>query len=316
MEVDTKPMDIKVEPSTSSAGTSSKLGVCEVCAFHDAKYTCPRCEVKTCSLKCNKIHKLEIECDGQRDRTKFIPLNKFTNLDLSSDYRLLEEITRSVEASRKKFGKRWTHISGPLMKLRNAAKSKRITLKYLPYKFARRRANSTYLNYKTNIIHWQIDWVFVSADNLKLTDKNVPEIAPVSSVLSKHLSKQSDNCLQEKLQYYQAADIPGIRVLMKAEQTKGKKFYELDPTLTLRECLEKKLIIEYPTIYVVLKDHLCGYNVIDSDDEDDSLDGRIKSGNEVVTSIVNNAENDESLYRSLKNLLFVSEYSDEELSLN
>lgn len=53
-----------------------------------------------------------------------------------------------------------------------------------------------------------------------------------------------------------------------------------------------------------------------ADDEDDSQEGRVKSGNEVVASIVNNAENDESLYRSVKNLLFVSEYSDEELSSN
>lgn len=150
------------------------------------------------------------------------------------------------------------------MKLRNSAKSRRVTLKFLPYTFARRRNNSTYLNYKSNIIYWQIDWVFVGADNLKLTEKNVPEIAPISSILSKYLSKQSDDRLQEKLQYYQAADIPGIRVLLKAEQKKGKKFYELDSSLTLRECLEKKLIIEYPTIYVILKDHLCGYNIIDS----------------------------------------------------
>lgn len=90
----------------------SRLGLCEVCGCHNAKYTCPKCEVKTCSLKCNKIHKLEIECDGQRDRTKFIPLKKFTNMDLSSDYRLLEEITRSVEISRTKFGRKWTSIPG------------------------------------------------------------------------------------------------------------------------------------------------------------------------------------------------------------
>ena len=36
-----------------------------------------------------------------RDRTKFIPVNKFTNLDLSSDYRLLEEISRVVDVSKK-----------------------------------------------------------------------------------------------------------------------------------------------------------------------------------------------------------------------
>lgn len=71
-----------------------RLGQCEVCAVEEAKYTCPQCEVKTCSLKCNKIHKAELDCTGQRKCTKFIPINKFTNLDLHSDYKLLEEISR------------------------------------------------------------------------------------------------------------------------------------------------------------------------------------------------------------------------------
>lgn len=150
------------------------------------------------------------------------------------------------------------------MKLRNTAKLRRVTLKFLPYKFARRRNNSTYLDFKTNIIYWQIDWVFVSADNLKLTDKKVPEIAIVSSVLSKYLSIQDEDCIQERLQYYQATGIPGVKVFLKAEEKKGKKFYELDSSLTLQECLQKKVIIEYPTIHVVLRDHCCGYNVIDS----------------------------------------------------
>lgn len=59
--------------------------------------------MKTCGLRCNKIHKLELECDGIRNRTKFTPLNKFTNLDLSSDYKLLEEISRNVEGYKKSF---------------------------------------------------------------------------------------------------------------------------------------------------------------------------------------------------------------------
>lgn len=78
-----------------------RLGLCEVCNITKAKYTCPRCEVKTCCLKCNKIHKVELECDGTRDKTKFVPLKKMTNFDLSSDYRMLEEVTRSVEGYKK-----------------------------------------------------------------------------------------------------------------------------------------------------------------------------------------------------------------------
>lgn len=95
-----------------------RLGKCEVCAVQDAKYTCPRCEIKTCCLKCSTIHKMELACNGERDRTKYIPLNKFSNLDIASDYRLLEEISRSIETSRKKFGRKSTRL--PLPQVNNS----------------------------------------------------------------------------------------------------------------------------------------------------------------------------------------------------
>lgn len=79
----------------------SRLGNCEVCSVKEAKYTCPRCEVKTCCFMCQSIHKKELNCDGTRDRTKFIPLHKFTDMDLASDYRLLEEVGRAVEQHKK-----------------------------------------------------------------------------------------------------------------------------------------------------------------------------------------------------------------------
>lgn len=57
---------------------------CEVCGGNKAKYTCPKCEVRTCCLQCVNIHKKELECDGIRDKTKFIPLRSFTDLDVLS----------------------------------------------------------------------------------------------------------------------------------------------------------------------------------------------------------------------------------------
>lgn len=57
---------------------------CEVCGKNKAKYTCPKCEVRTCCLECVNIHKKELECDGIRDKTKFIPLKSFTDLDILS----------------------------------------------------------------------------------------------------------------------------------------------------------------------------------------------------------------------------------------
>lgn len=42
------------------------------------------------------------------------------------------------------------------------------------------------------------------------------------------------------------------------------RFYELDITLSLKENLENKIIIEFPIIYVILKDHSYMYEIIDT----------------------------------------------------
>ncbi len=95
-----------------------RLGLCESCEAQEAKYTCPRCSTKSCSLTCVKAHKVSHQCDGIRDKTSFKSLSQFTELDLLSgksilllhsyisvwwfsrfpDYRLLEEASRSVDA--------------------------------------------------------------------------------------------------------------------------------------------------------------------------------------------------------------------------
>ncbi|KAL1488390.1 hypothetical protein ABEB36_014864 [Hypothenemus hampei] len=300
--------------SCSSDANSNRLGKCEVCNTNNAKYACPKCEVKTCSLRCNKIHKLEVECDGNRDKTKYVPLNKFTNMDLESDFKLLETITENVTAIKKKFGRRPNNMRDipiPLIKLRNAAYKRKTILKFLPFKFVRRRTNTTQLNFKTNCINWHIEWVFVNAENLRLNDTRIPETEKIGSVLSKYLVKQEDKVLNEKLQYYQATDINGLKLYLKAEQKQGRKFYEMDCSLSIKENLAKKLIIEYPTIHVLLKGHEGCYDVIDSDDEDMGCEDT-KLGSQVVEQIIKKAESDDSLYDSLKNLLFISEYSDEE----
>ncbi|XP_063906184.1 box C/D snoRNA protein 1-like [Zophobas morio] len=302
-------------PDSDSLAKKNKLGKCEVCANRDSKYCCPRCEIKTCSLKCNKIHKLEVECSGVRDRTKFIPVNKFTNLDLSSDYRLLEEISRVVDVSKKarcnlRFG-----LSRRFLLLQQQALQRKISLKFLPRTFARHKNNSSMFNTGTKIIEWHVDWVFVNSENFKVSEERVPENGRISSILSKYLAKQESEEMQEKLQYYQAADLPGIRILLKAEQKSGKKFYEIDPTYTLKDCLRNKIIIEYPTIHLVLKDQALFYDIVDSDDEEDckkELQKQIKSGQEVINKIIKKSESEDGLYESLKNFLFISEYSDEE----
>lgn len=76
----------------------------------------------------------------------------------------------------------------------------------------------------------------------------------------------SDNKLRSKLQYYIACGITGLKVLLKAEKVKksDSRFYELDLTETLQDNLKNKTIIEFPIIYVILKDHINMYEIIAS----------------------------------------------------
>ncbi|XP_078045745.1 box C/D snoRNA protein 1 [Augochlora pura] len=272
------------------ATTSEKIENCEVCGAAKAKYTCPKCEVRTCCIQCINIHKKELKCDGIRDKTKFIPLKLFTDLDVLSDYRLLEEVGRSVEQLKRDPFKRCTrqnNLPVHLCKLKAAAFRRKVNLKYMPQNFSRHKNNTTYLNWKTNELYWRVEWIFAQADHTKVVTERALENTRLSKIIEdildpmKSLEDTNDatelnlkKCLTDRLQFYQAAGLSGLKVLLKAESvTKSdSKFHELDITLSLQENFENKTIIEFPIIYVILKDHSDMYEIIDSDDEcmDDS----------------------------------------------
>ena len=53
-----------------------------------------RCETRSCSLACVNIHKKAKGCDGKRDKVKFKRKGDMDDLDIVSDFRLLEEVGR------------------------------------------------------------------------------------------------------------------------------------------------------------------------------------------------------------------------------
>ncbi|KAL2726820.1 box C/D snoRNA protein 1 [Vespula squamosa] len=268
------------------ATSNVKLEKCEVCNANKAKYTCPKCEVRTCCLICVNIHKKELECDGIRDRMKFKPLSSFTDLDLLNDYRLLEEVGRSVDKFKKNPLKKCTrNINLPvhLNRLRTGIYNRKVNFHFMPQHFTKHKKNTTFLKWKTNELFWRIEWLFPQADNIIQVTERALETVRLSILLEEILyplnamEEKSDIeklnlklSLNDKLQFYQAADLNGLKVLLKAEKiTKSDiRFHELDVTLTLKENLENKTIIEFPTLYVVLNDHIDMYEIIDTDDEE------------------------------------------------
>jgi len=67
---------------------------CQVCNEKVALYRCPACSTRSCSLKCCQQHKIQRvpPCNGKRDRTAFVPLNKFDDKTLTSDFHFLEDV--------------------------------------------------------------------------------------------------------------------------------------------------------------------------------------------------------------------------------
>lgn len=252
-----------------------RLGDCEVCGANKAIYTCPKCEVKTCSLNCVRIHKKELECDGIRDRTKFVRMKDFSDTDLLSDYRLLEECARFVYAVKRDEKKRFTRIDKDLpihlFKLKSAARQRGIVLQFLAQNFTRHKINTTKYNYKENLINWRVEWVFpnVDTDPIKFVDDKCSEKKRLSELLNKYLDPDAVAFEGSKaLTYYKSVGFSGVKVLLKAEKVRGssKKFFELDLTESLAENLSGKCIVEFPIIFVVLKDHAYNFEIITPED--------------------------------------------------
>ncbi|KAF5901436.1 box C/D snoRNA protein 1, partial [Clarias magur] len=118
---------------------------CDVCEAEEAKYRCPSCQKCSCSLPCVKQHKLQSGCSGVRDRTAFIAVSRFSDLDLLSDYRFLEETGRIADGPNRDtlLHTPSHHTNSAKLLLRNA-RAANVTLKLLPKSFSRRRKNTSF----------------------------------------------------------------------------------------------------------------------------------------------------------------------------
>lgn len=60
--------------------------LCEVCEAALKKYTCPRCQVRSCSISCLNKHKKIRECSGIADQFSKIEGKKIEEKDVEKDY--------------------------------------------------------------------------------------------------------------------------------------------------------------------------------------------------------------------------------------
>eukprot|EP00095_Tigriopus_kingsejongensis_P008814 maker-scaffold646_size120253-snap-gene-0.21 protein:Tk08814 transcript:maker-scaffold646_size120253-snap-gene-0.21-mRNA-1 annotation:"box c d snorna protein 1" len=245
--------------------TENRLGPCQSCSESESKYRCPRCEVTSCSSACVQTHKTQANCTGIRNKTKYIPTKKFTELDLLSDYRLLEEIGRIVDIADRDKSKGHRHpetLPEPLKRLRAACRWRRgPKLIYLPRYFERHRNNSTFYDWQSGEILWKLELVFPHCrqsiviprvhEKTKLHEILVPYTQP-----DEHYESLDD----DPFAIYRALGFKGIQVLLKNENVKAQapqnRFEELSLKKSLRVNLKEKSVLEHPVLFVILTHHL------------------------------------------------------------
>ena len=282
-----------------------RLGACVICEDKAAKYKCPKCQFSTCSLKCVQLHKVENNCDGIRDKSRYIPKDKIADIDIMSDYRLLESTTRCIDSYNRDVIKRSTRrfrdphnipLPPHLMKFRNACYRRgKCRLHFLPQKFERHEQNTSRFNWKKNEIFWRIQIKFphtmpiaqtytfnyVSEKTL-IYDLLRPFIEGNTHVTAINEDTAGDTlvidkkCL-EKYDVYKAAGFNGLKILLKSEgdMAGSKRYRELDLSQSLSHNLSEKNIVEHPVLLVILKHHSDSFDI--DDDPDDERDDQEKT---------------------------------------
>ncbi|XP_063480320.1 box C/D snoRNA protein 1 isoform X4 [Symphalangus syndactylus] len=248
---------VKEEPPINHpVGCKRKLAMsrCETCGTEEAKYRCPRCMRYSCSLPCVKKHKAELTCNGVRDKTAYVSIQQFTEMNLLSDYRFLEDVARTADhISRDAFLKR--PISNKHMYfIKNRARRQGINLKLLPNGFTKRKENSTFFDKKKQQFCWHVKLQFPQS-RAEYIEKRVPDDKTINEILKPYIDpEKSDPVIRQRLKAYIRSQT-GVQILMKIEymQQNLVRYYELDPYKSLLDNLRNKVIIEYPTLHVVLK---------------------------------------------------------------
>lgn len=239
-----------------------------MCDFNLAKYTCPKCEVKTCCLKCLQIHKTELNCNGIRDKTKYVPLKNIDESILMGDYIFLENCTQYTNARKQDKILQFTahsnkYLPKNLNKLRKAASERQVNLRFLLPNFEKHKINSTCYDWSSKVVYWHVEWHFLNVNKI-FVDSRCYENSSIGELLEKYFSFQDVNYCD--LEYYKSRGISNMTILLKAEGIHNAKsrFYRFNAFETLKNNLRNKTIIEYPEIYVVYETDCDDFDIIDS----------------------------------------------------
>ncbi|RVE73587.1 hypothetical protein OJAV_G00032690 [Oryzias javanicus] len=250
-----------LEEELKTIKSKISLSDCGVCGSEKAKYRCPACLTHSCSLLCVKKHKEDSGCSGVRNKTAFVALSHFDEMTLLSDYRFLEDTGRFSDGASRDSLVRAPRTTFKIKLLAAQARKMNITLRFLPLTFTKRRENSTVFNPRDQMFLWHLKLMFPQSSS-EFSQRRVPDGHTLKQILTTYIHPtESDPVFRQKLKMYVNASSEDVKVYMKAEGRKANsvRYHELDTEKSLKDNLSFKMLIEYPVLHVVLRDHWKDY---------------------------------------------------------
>ncbi|VFR02378.1 unnamed protein product [Cuscuta campestris] len=240
---------------------------CEECKLNPWRYKCPGCLRRTCSLPCVKAHKQKSGCTGKKPFNEVVPISQFDDNLILSDYNMLEDVKRVADAARimrSRFSMYPSfNLPRPLLALRRAAFTRRVTLGFMSAGLSKREKNLTYYDKRLKFISWTIEWQFHSKNSkndVVLMDHGVNEKAKLRDVIEKHLKPGP---WKHPLKQFCDVPLDSLKVFIrKRHQGKKSPYVRLDINTPLRQQLSNLVILEYPVFHVFLPSHPIKFKVI------------------------------------------------------
>lgn len=151
--------------------------------------------------------------------------------------------------------------SNKFIKLKKAAQQRNIKLFLLNSSLNKRKKNFSFYDPKGDSIVWHVELNFPNADfktRIKVNE-NTKVVDSIQSIIDKVENKQ--------LEFYKAKGMSKLKVLLKAEGLKRNqnRYFDLNINKSFKSNLSGKVVIEYPSISVIMDHCTDGYELIMSD---------------------------------------------------
>jgi len=188
------PDPFHFSPPTAAWPSTAKTPSCSICAAAAPKYTCPRCAIRSCSLRCTQTHKQRTLCSGARDPAAYATRAQLARpAAFDRDFNFIAGVERGLEAAARDGrtrgiagearsggrvvgrGARGTGANGvgigagrgarapPLRRgqlpLGSSLAADRITWLRMPPGMSRARQNLTAWRRKGGGVSWTVEWV-------------------------------------------------------------------------------------------------------------------------------------------------------------